>query len=173
MQRKKKILIALLATIVVLVLVGWYLFEHGVPAFVDAPVAVDGKTESFPVYKPGFIMDPNPIFKPSTDGWIYVKANPQIFIIMIPENYTHVVVEAKNVTGQIDVYRFCGWNEDPQAYAGTLDDRFTRIEFNGCRTVGQVHFAATLHGKRYAFTPPGSLRIDVFGEGWIRIKANP
>jgi hypothetical protein len=170
--RKKKILIVL-AIIVALVLVGWYLFEHGVPAFKDAPVTIDGKVEGFPVYRPFLDIDPNAVFEPSADGWIHINGHAPSFIVMIPENYTHVVVEAKNVTGQIDVYRFCGWNEDPQAYAGTLDNRFTRIEFNGCRTVGQVHFAATLHGKRYAVTPPGSLRIDVFGEGWIKIEASP
>jgi hypothetical protein len=168
MRRKRVVALGVVAGVALLL---WYLFEYGVPAG-TATVYVDGKPTQFPVYKPIFFPGGTVT---SEDGWIHVKGDAT-FVVMIP-NYTRVVVEVKvlsnpeNLTIPVTVYRFCGWNEEIQAYGRGLSERRPKVEFIGCQPIPK--YDAKLWGKRYAMTPPGALRIDVGGEVLVKIEAYP
>jgi len=184
MRRKRLIALGSVAGVALLL---WYLFEYGVPAG-TATVYVDGKPEKFPVYKPIFFPGGTVT---SEDGWIriknatvvvmipnYTRVVIEVKVLSYPKKYATMVVEGKNITVPgafypVTVYRFCGWNEEIQAYGRSMGERYPKMEFIGCRAAPGYETDWKLSGKRYAMTPPGALRIDVLGEVLVKIEAYP
>jgi hypothetical protein len=172
MRRKRVVALGSVAGVALLL---WYLFEYGVPAG-TATVYVDGKPEKFPVYKPIFYPGRGTI-ENTEDGWLHIKGDHS-FVVLIP-NYTRVIVYAKilsnprNASNPVQVARFCGWGEQPQAYGINLNERFPKAEFVGCKPAPGYKVKLEIYGKRYSFTPPGSLLVNVYGEALVKIEVYP
>ena len=96
----------------------------------------------------------------------------------MPWNYTRVVVTARNVKASMfEVYRYCEWGAVPKLYGESLlQYRYTRmpqpsVTFVGCKP--QVEVPSWKHGPRRDWEEPGALRIELWGEAWVKIEAYP
>jgi len=140
------------------------------------PVLFNGTVTPVKAYAPPDIKgNAKGTLEVTDDGWIHIS---WLFYlqIYIPWNYTHVVVEARNVTGAVVVKRLCPWGWDPFAYGDELTSKHTVVEFNGCRC---ATVRVTSHGKRYPDEEPGVVGISPIlvnstpSEAWLRITASP
>ena len=113
------------------------------------------------------------------DGWIHFNGVFRAFYVYIPWDYTRVIVEARNVTDPsgVQVERVCPWGWDPFSHGDWLNNRLTRVVFNGCACYrpGNPPLSCALSktGKRYEWVRPGAVFIGVEGEAWVRIEAYP
>ena len=104
--------------------------------------------------------------------WIHIKGSFLLYIY-IPWNLTHVVIEAKLVSGNLTVWRFCEWGANPFAYGRTIAKWSHIAEFVGCKPKNYP-FPDMILGRRHDHQLPGALLIDlVDGEAWLKIEASP
>jgi hypothetical protein len=139
----------------------------------DVWAYINGTLQPVEVYEPWFVKNINNGTISIEDGWMHINGN--LFLLLyIPWNYTHVVIEGKNVTGSVIIYRICEWGTDPYAYGTSINFLRHRIEFSGCQVVGMKPYECDrIGGRRDDFEKPGALILDIHGEVWLKIEAYP
>lgn len=114
----------------------------------------------------------------TSDGWIHLKGTFVFLQVYVPWNLTHVTVEVRNATQEVQVLRFCDWGMVPFAYGDMLSNDRPKIYFNGCQCTFPYRpetsqCSIRFISGRYPDDEPGMVAISVHGEAWVRIRASP
>ncbi|MCC6003564.1 MAG: hypothetical protein LM590_04415 [Thermofilum sp.] len=147
------------------------------PRWYQVPIVANGTTTPVRMYATPLVKN-NGTIEATSDGWIHLKGTFVFLEVYVPWNLTHVTVEVRNATQEVQVLRFCDWGMVPFAYGDMLRNDRPKIYFNGCQCTFPYRpetsqCSIRFIGGRYPDDEPGMVSISVDGEAWVRIQASP